>query len=113
MQLLKHIKDVVQGKTTVEKPRSSRWPAVRKAWLALHPVCAVCGGVKKVEVHHKEPFHLFPEKELDPKNFITLCESKGNGVNCHLFFGHLGNFKQYNDLVVSDTSAWSNKLRHA
>lgn len=78
--------------------RSSKWPAVRTAWLLVNPRCALCGGTEDVEVHHVVPFHVDPSRELDPSNLLTLCEESRrlNGLNCHLFAGHLGNWQQYN-----------------
>lgn len=99
-------KDKEQG-----KKRSGKWPAVRKAFLKKNPNCAVCDGKKKVEVHHKKPFHLHPELELDESNLITLCENKNDGVNCHLLFGHLGNFKSLNENVEDDSKLWKNKIK--
>ena len=91
--------------------RSSKWPALRKEWLMDYPCCAVCGGTKKLEVHHILPVHLFPYYELEPTNLITLCESKNHGVNCHLFVGHLGDYSRYNPDVRKDSCYWDNKLR--
>ena len=84
----------------------------KKRLVADHPNCAVCGGNKKVEVHHKHPFHVHPELELEPSNFITLCENDKDGVNCHLLFGHLGNFKSVNLSVEADAENWKNKIDH-
>lgn len=93
-----------------EEARSPHWPAVRKAHLEKHPACEVCGhSGEKVNVHHKLPFHLHPELELDPKNLITLCEDE-HFVNCHLFVGHLGNFSGWNPAVVADAKEWHRKL---
>jgi 5-methylcytosine-specific restriction enzyme A len=92
------------------KKRSNKWPSVRRAYLKKHPKCFVCLGIKKIEVHHKKPFHLHPELELDPTNLITLCENEKNGVNCHLLFGHLGNFKSLNENVEDDTKNWRGKI---
>jgi hypothetical protein len=61
-------------------------------------VCACCGSTKKLNVHHKKPFHLFPELELDLNNLITLCMDK----ECHLKIGHGGDFKDYNPNVEED-----------
>lgn len=80
--------------------RSNQWPKVRKAYLSKNPGCAVCGGKKKVEVHHKKPFHTHPELELDPNNFISLCEGNKE-INCHLIVGHGGSFKDINPDVVT------------
>ena len=71
------------------KERSPKWPHVEKLHLKLEPVCAACGSSKKLNVHHKKPFHLFPELELDLNNLITLCMDK----ECHVKIGHGGNFK--------------------
>ena len=109
MEIVNKIKDIIQGKLNGAK-RSNKWPAARKAHLAKYPRCAVCGGKEKVEVHHKQPFHLHPELELDPTNFITLCESKKRGINCHLLVGHVGSFKNFNPTVVEDATSWHNKL---
>ena len=93
------------------KQRSPHWPAVRRAYLKKNPKCAVCGGTKKLEVHHKRPFHEDPDGELIESNLITLCENKSDGVNCHLLFGHLGNFKSYNPNVETDAVEWARKIR--
>ena len=110
MGLIKHIKDVAQGKTTIDNPRSEHWPVVRKQHLLRQPCCALCGGSDKLEVHHIRPFHLHPELELEPTNLITLCESLKGGANCHLLFGHLGNFKSFNVTVIADSAQWNAKI---
>lgn len=89
--------------------RSSRWPTVRKAWLKDHSTCAACGGTYCLQVHHKEPFHLHPEKELDMKNFITLCEC-GPGDH-HLNLGHLGNWKSFNPHVEADAAQFAKRVK--
>ncbi len=78
---------------TQDKQRSSKWPAVRNAWIKTHPTCAACGGKDKLQVHHKLPFHLHPELELNPINLLTLCEGTRE---CHLRFGHFFNWQRYN-----------------
>lgn len=83
--------------------RSTQWPKARKAWLNNHPTCAACGSKDCVQVHHKKPFHIYPELELNPINFITLCER--SPVNDHLEIGHLGNWKNFNTNVESDAHA--------
>jgi len=91
--VIQNIKDKIKyGKT-----RSKEWNNVRKKHLESNPTCAVCGSFKKVEVHHKKPFHSHPELELEPSNLITLCEGKEfSSVVCHLTFGHLGNYQDIN-----------------
>lgn len=98
------------GKQLLGAGRSGQWPAIRKEHLSKHQNCVLCGGAKKVEVHHIIPFSIDPDKELEPNNLITLCKAKNKGVNCHLFFGHLGNYKRYNPDVIKDTGEWYNKI---
>jgi hypothetical protein len=94
----------------LEEKRSGQWPRVRAEHLAAHPACEVCGHTgEKINVHHILPFHLHPERELDPKNLITLCEDE-NFVNCHLFIGHLGNFHGWNPAVRIDAALWHKNL---
>lgn len=111
MKIFKHIKDVIQQKTQWGVTRSNEWPTVRKHHLAQSPSCVLCGGKKKLEVHHIKPFHLHPQLELDPTNLITLCEAKNDGINCHLLFGHLGSFKSFNKGVKTDAQVWYQKIQ--
>jgi len=110
---LRHLRDLVAGKTKSGKMRSSHWREVRAAHLENFPTCALCGGTRKIEVHHVKPFHLHPELELEEANLITLCESGHGGVNCHLAFGHLGSFQRINPQVRLDCLEWGKKLRQA
>jgi hypothetical protein len=112
MTIIKHLVDVAKGKHPIAAKRSSHWPRVRKHHIELHPTCAVCGGTEKLDVHHIRPFHLHPDLELDPSNLVTLCEADKGGVNCHLLFGHLGNFKSFNVDVVADAARWNDKISH-
>jgi hypothetical protein len=85
--------------------RSAKWPTVRKRHLKTHPGCEICGATALRSVHHIQPFHLFPELELDPTNLITLCE--GSTVNCHYLFGHFMDWKNYNPDVAADAKRFS------
>lgn len=91
------------------RARSYHWPAVEHAHLIAHPFCAVCGTGKRLQVHHKKPFHLHPELELDPENLLTLCMGT---LSCHLLFGHLGCWKTINPHVDADAHTWSLKISH-
>lgn len=108
--MFSRLKDLIQGKRAIGQRRSKDWPKVRKAHLVKFPNCAVCGGSKKLEVHHVSPFHLSPELELDPSNLITACESKKRGINCHLGMAHLGSYKKINPEIRTDAVIWNNKL---
>jgi 5-methylcytosine-specific restriction endonuclease McrA len=87
--------------------RSPRWSKVRKEHLQKNPICAVCGRSKKLEVHHINPVHLFPDSELDPSNLITLCADP-----CHLTFGHLMDFKSWNKDIIADSEVFLNKIKN-
>ena len=92
-----------------DNKRSPHWPAFRKKFL-FGKSCAVCGGKKKLEPHHILPFHLFPERELDEKNLIALCE--GNKVmNCHLAIGHSFSFKSYNPNCAKDAEQMNSRIK--
>lgn len=111
MALIRHLVDVAKGKHPLGTARSGHWPTVRKNHLVDHPVCEVCGGDSRLQVHHRVPFHLHPELELEPTNLITLCEADKNGINCHLAIGHLGSYKSFNLDVDTDSQHWNEKLK--
>lgn len=105
------LKDWLRGRVKFGLYRSKEWPKVRNEHLLKNPQCAACGSFKSLEVHHIEPFHERPDLELNPDNLITLCEKRLFGVNCHLFFGHLGNWKLKNRRVRTLVSAFKNSLQ--
>ena len=84
--------------------RSKGWNAVRKLALQRDQSCRCCSTLKELQVHHKKPFHLHPELELDLENLITLCD------RCHLLVGHLCNYKSYNIQVEEDSNLWRMKV---
>lgn len=86
--------------------RSSEWTYVRKQHLTKQPYCMACGSSKKLQVHHIEPFHVNPDRELDPTNLITLCS------NCHLVFGHLMDYTSWNKDVENDTKVYYLKVQN-
>lgn len=91
--------------------RSPQWPRVRAAHLAAHPECAACGRRDRLAVHHIYPFG-WPGGawlELERGNLITLCE--GATINCHLWVGHLGDFRAANPQVRADAAAIRAKIR--
>jgi len=84
----------------ITRERSPHWPAVQHAHLQIEPLCQACSTDQNLNVHHKKPYHLYPDLELEPTNLITLCmENK-----CHILIGHGNNFKQYNPNVVEDAA---------
>jgi 5-methylcytosine-specific restriction protein A len=112
--MIKAIKDFIFGSATAkvdaltQNPRSPKWPSCRKRHLLTQPSCQACGNTKNVSVHHILPFHLRPDLELDPSNLLSLCE---DGPNCHLTWGHLLDWKQYNPQVVKDSALYLSRLK--
>ena len=84
--------------------RSPDWREVRNNFLRYNDKCAVCNTKKKLAVHHKMPFHLSPELELDGNNLITVCREH------HYTFGHLCNWSSYNDKIVEDSILWNHRI---
>lgn len=84
--------------------RSPKWPAVEHAFRKDHPACVACHGIDHVQVHHKQPFHLHPELELEPSNLISLCMGPNE---CHLVIGHGDSFRCWNPNVEKDAAAFA------
>lgn len=74
--------------------RSSQWGKLQKHIVTVNPLCEGCGATDHLQVHHKKPFHLHPELELDPSNLVVLCMKPGQ--ECHLYLGHGDSWKAYN-----------------
>lgn len=85
--------------------RSQKWPETRKLYLTQHKYCEACGGTKFLQVHHKKPFHVFPELELEQTNLITLCQWN----LCHLYLGHGDHWDYY----VPNISDFAQQYFHA
>ena len=92
-----------------ERERSPKWDETRDAFLKTHSICAVCGSKDNLNVHHIFPFHYCvdseinrPDLELDPRNLITLCETKGYGH--HLLIGHFDEYKSANLRVKTNAT---------
>lgn len=86
--------------------RSWKWSCVRQTHLLNQPKCQACGKSKDLIVHHIEPVHLNPNRELDPENLITLCKTP-----CHMVFGHLMDYKSWNREVKQDCDNYLAKLK--
>ena len=81
--------------------RSPKWRSVRNQHVEDNPTCAACGRKTDLQVHHIVPYHVDPSRELDPTNLITLC-----GKHCHFVFGHLMDWKSWNENVVRDSTLY-------
>lgn len=88
---------LIQSAVAVAAGRSSKWPAVRKAFLAGKR-CAACETDKRIEAHHCLPRHLYPELELRTEFLIALCR------RCHKLLGHCDSWKAFNPRVVEDAA---------
>lgn len=75
-----------------KEKRSPKWDELRDSFIKLNNKCAACGSSIRLQVHHKKPFHDYPELELDPNNLITLCMSE---KECHLRIAHGGAFSKW------------------
>lgn len=100
--------DQLEQEKTLGIPRSDKWAEVRAKFLEDNKVCAACGSNKDIQVHHVVAFHTHPELELDPANFLPLCE--GMERNCHRFIGHLDNFQSLNENSRSDAATWLKRI---
>ena len=88
--------------------RSTKWPEFKKEFAKTHlPVCAACGGVDELNLHHLYVFHAYPEYELAEWNVRWLC----NKNRCHIDIGHLGDFKSVNPNGAEDIKVWRDKRR--
>ena len=81
----------------VGKKRSSKWSSLQKDFLEKNPECEICGTRKNLQVHHKKPFHLYPELELEESNLVTLCMDKRE---CHLRIAHGSSWRSYSPKLV-------------
>jgi len=79
-----------------------RWKATAARFLRENPTCAACGSHVRVRPHHVVPVSVDPSRENDFTNLLPLCESYTQGVNCHLFFGHGGQWDHWNPNAVAD-----------
>ena len=86
--------------------RSSKWTVVRKEYLKENNSCCACDKKDKLEVHHIEPYHVNPNRELDPSNLITLCKS------CHFTIGHLMDWTSWNIDVIIDSRVYLSKVKN-
>ena len=86
--------------------RSSQWINVRKQHLKENNTCVGCGKKEKLEVHHIEPYHVNPNRELDPSNLISFCKS------CHFTIGHLMDWTSWNIDVINDSRVYLNKVKN-
>lgn len=92
------------------RPRSPRWPAVRRAHLAKHPRCAACGRLSGAEVHHILPVSAPGGKaaELDPSNLLTMCDDSTR--SCHFFLAHLLNWSAHDPDIARHAAEFRARL---
>jgi predicted restriction endonuclease len=60
--------------------------------------CILCGSSKKLNAHHLNAWHWYPQGRYDPNNAVTLCGHRnGCHVLFHKMFGNQRNTKQQFD----------------
>ena len=92
---------------TLGASRSPLWEQTRKDYEKTSiKVCPVCGTIKRIELHHILPFHLYPALELVFTNLMWLCR------DCHYRWGHLWSWRSYNSNVLEDTEIWKEKIKN-
>ena len=98
--MLRHLLRLAHStiRETIKKNRSPEWRTVSHNKVAVVKQCEICGSVDRLQVHHIQPFHSFPELELEPTNLVVLCMGKNE---CHLLCGHGGSFKSYNPKILA------------
>lgn len=106
MNIIEILSDRITGKAPKGARRSSQWRKVRKEFIKEFPKCEICGSKKKCEIHHKVPFHIAPDLELEKSNLITLCRGH------HLLFGHLNSWSDFNFDIELDAKIWYYKLNN-
>ncbi len=108
MDIIYNILDWYHSEKLGGQTRSVKWRSVRNSYIADNPKCECCNRKNKIlqplEVHHKKPFHLNPELELDINNLITLCR------HCHLLVGHLMDYTGYNETVKEDAKNFRQRI---
>jgi len=90
-RLIRHWLDWWNFKPTHDhngRGRHIGWYDARKKHLEKENKCQWCGGRICLEVHTILPWHLYPERQLDDDNLITLCEEPSK--NCHFNHAHRG-----------------------
>jgi len=109
--VLEYLIDRVKGKAPKGTHRSGEWQTYRNIYVIDHPICVCCESEKNLVVHHIIPFYIAPHLELVESNLVTLCESKKYGVNCHLLFGHFGNYQRFNPMALATVHYWNSILK--
>lgn len=100
----------IPPKPKLRSPRSKDWPKVRRSVLARQKSCEATGITKGLEVHHIQPFHLFPELELEESNLIVLTEWAT--FNSHFWIGHGGDWRAYNPHVRADAAQMLERIKN-
>lgn len=97
MELTEFIMVLPKSKKIEAIKDKRRWLDIARKYRRHNPICEVCGSNNSIEIHHIKPAALYPNLIYDETNLISLCR-KGN--NCHLRFGHNGNYNNYNPDIL-------------
>jgi 5-methylcytosine-specific restriction endonuclease McrA len=99
------MKVTIEGLELIEVPNKKpthvsnkrKWLDIQRKHKRHNPRCAICGTNANIEVHHIVSISEDISKEFEESNLISLCRK---GRNCHLVFGHLGNFQKSNPNIL-------------
>ena len=69
--------------------------------------CVICGSAKKLNAHHLNGWHWYPQGRFDPNNAVTLC---GDQNGCHMTF-HKMYGKKLNTKIQFDQFLYFQKNR--
>ena len=110
MKFIKNFILSIYYRITYSKGRSSYgwgWRKLRNEYIRENPYCEICGYYNlSNDVHHIIPRSVDPSKTLDKDNLMTLCRR----YNCHLRFGHFGNYRSYYNPNVKDLEDTGKKM---
>lgn len=104
------LKDTIQDyfRGNLGGKRSPRWRGVRNANIKKN--CECCGKkgtlLKPLNLHHILPYHISPEDELNPKNFLTACRS------CHYLLCHLRNWKSWDSEIEENSKELLSRIEN-
>ena len=54
---------------------AAAWQKLRAHFIAVHPICGVCGNALAQQVHHLEPIGKRPDLALDWDNLAPVCSA--------------------------------------
>ena len=76
---------------------TEKWKVFRALIRSKYTCCAICGKIRKLEIHHIIPVKVDGNLAFEESNVILLCR------RCHKDVGHCGDSgKFYNPCILQD-----------